>query len=74
MANPIGSVQNAQQAAQVSATEAHQKTPTPKQNAANNTGTPQDTVTISNAAKAASQASAPGQGQKAGGDADHDGK
>jgi hypothetical protein len=72
MANAIGGVSNAQQVAEVSAS--HQAAPTPKQNSANNTGAPQDTVTISSAGRAASQAKAAGQTAKAGGDADHDGK
>ena len=73
MANAIGGVSNAQQAAEVGG-GAYQNTPTPKQNSANNTGTPQDTVTISTAGRAASQAQAAAQNGKTGGDADHDGK
>jgi len=71
MANAIGGVSNAQHAAEVSAS--HQTAPTPKQNSANNTGTPQDTVTISSAGRAASQAQPAGQNGKTGGEAEHGG-
>jgi hypothetical protein len=71
MANAIGGVSNAQQAAEVTAS--HQGAPTAKQKSANNTGTPQDTVTISSAGRAASQAQPAGQNGKAGGDAEHGG-
>lgn len=70
MANAIGGVSNAQQTAEISAS--HQAAPTSKQKSANNTGTPQDTVTISSAGKAASQSQPPGQSAKAS-DGDHDG-
>jgi hypothetical protein len=72
MANAIGGVSSTQQTAEVTAS--YQAAPTPKQNSANNTGTPQDTVTISSAGRAASQAQAAAQNGKTGGDADHDGK
>ena len=72
MSNAIGGVSNAQQAVEVTASQ--QSAPTPKQNSANNTGIPQDTVTISSAGRAASQSQPAGQNSKAGGDADHDGK
>jgi hypothetical protein len=72
MANAIVGVSNTHHAAEV--TQSYQAAPTPKQNAANNTSAPQDTVTISSAGKAASQAQPAGQGGKTAGDADHDGK
>jgi len=71
MANPIGGVTNALQAAPVS--QNSQANQTPKQNA-QNTGAPQDTVTISNAGRAASQAQAPKQNQQAAADTGQKGK
>jgi len=71
MANPIGGVTNALQAAQVSPN--YQTNQTPKQNA-QNAGVPQDTVTISNAGRAASQAQAPTQNQHAAADTGQKGK
>jgi hypothetical protein len=71
MANAISSALHAQQVAQaVQAAQAHQTNPTPKQNNTR-TAAPQDTVTISNAGRAANQAA---QSQQTGGNADHDGK
>ena len=70
MANAIGGVSNAQH---VAATQ-YQASQPPKQNSTNNSGAPQDTVTISNAARAASQAQPAGQSSQTGGDSDHDGK
>jgi hypothetical protein len=65
MANPIAGVSNAQHVAQVAQTAQ----PT-KQQAPAKTAAPHDTVTISPAGKAASQAQ---QGQQAAGDGDHGG-
>ena len=67
MANSVSGVTNPQHAAQVQyAAQANQ----PPKPASNNKATaPQDTVTISAAAKAASQ----GQAHQASGDVDHDG-
>lgn len=69
MANPIGNVSNAQHAAQV-----NESVQTAKQQTPPKIATPQDTVKISQQGRAASQAQAAQQGQKSGGDADHDGQ
>lgn len=61
MANAISSALHAQQVAQATQTyQAPQSTPRAKQNA-NRSAAPQDTVTISTAGKAASQAAQSGQ-------------
>jgi hypothetical protein len=72
MANPASGVSSTQQTAQVAQTS--QSTPVRKQSAPNQTGAPQDTVTISAAGKTASQAQSAAQNQPAGGDPDQDGK
>ena len=71
MSNAIVSANHAQQLAQASQlTQDHQPKPTPKQTASLSLA-PKDTVTLSDAARAASQA----EKQQAGsGDPDHDGK
>ena len=71
MSNAISSALHAQQVAQsAQATQTSQPKPAPKQEAARSAA-PQDTVTISSAARAASQAA---QNQQTGSDGDHDGK
>lgn len=71
MANAISSALHAQQVAQAAQTyQAPQSTPPAKQNA-NRSAAPQDTVTISSAGKAASQAAQSGQTD---GDGDHTGQ
>jgi hypothetical protein len=70
----IGAISGATQAqlvAQAQAVQAAQASQTVKPSS-NGTSGPQDTVTISTAARAASQAQS--QGQQTGGDPDHDGK
>ena len=63
MANPVSGVTSTQQAAPVSQTNQ-----APKQSGANKgAGTPEDTVTISSAGSAASQAKAPAHNHKGGG-------
>jgi hypothetical protein len=70
MANAISSAVHAQQVAQAAQVEQNsQPKQTPKQTSTQ-TAAPQDTVTLSSAARAASKA----QNQQSGGDPDHDGK
>jgi hypothetical protein len=68
MANPVSGVSNVHAAAKVAESHAPQ---TAKKSAANNAGRAEDTVNISPAGRAASQAQA--NGQKTVSDADHDG-
>jgi hypothetical protein len=70
MANPISGVSTAQQAAQIQAAQTTQTKQAPKQQ--QNNAVPQDTVTISNAGRAA-QAQPVTQTQKTSADADHNG-
>jgi hypothetical protein len=72
VANPITGAYQAQQAAAVDQTA---QVNTPAKPVGNKAAAPQDTVTISPAAKAASQAhQAAQQTRQTGADADHDGK
>lgn len=60
MANPVSGITSAHQVAEIA-----QTTPAPKQNGASKgVGAPEDTVTISSAGSAASQAKAPTQTSK----------
>jgi hypothetical protein len=70
MANSVSTVASVQQAAQVSAAQQQAQAPKP---AAKQVANPQDTVAISPAGKAASQAQAVQQSAKPSGDVDHDG-
>jgi hypothetical protein len=70
MANPVSGVSNARAAAKVEESQAPQ---TAKKSAADKAGRAEDTVNISPAGRAASQAQAQANGQKTVSDADHDG-
>lgn len=68
MANPVGGVTNAQHAAQVNQAVQTARQQTPAKDAA-----PQDTVKISQAGRAASQAQTASKAPQTSGDVNHDG-